>query len=263
MPPKSFINIKKKEVDTTIILKDIQPEQLDKDFNIKELIVNKQQSSSTTTTSANTFITKKPRVSKKNAALSESKNNEVVNITSQLENLGLIKEQKKFEPTMIKTSDLSCKNGPKIILSFNKESLDSENCIHLHCWWCRHSIPPEYQVLGCPLRYSDDIFNCEGSFCSFNCIKAYIEDKNHYNMKYRESVALTLLYYSKIFNQDIIYSTLFPAPHWSLLKVYGGNLEIEEFRNEFQRVQYYGPSGSLIRDITKPLKTAFTFVERK
>ncbi len=30
MPPKNFINIKKKEIDTTIILKDIDPEQLER-----------------------------------------------------------------------------------------------------------------------------------------------------------------------------------------------------------------------------------------
>ena len=92
MPPKNFINIKKKETDTTIILKDIDHEQLEKDYNIKEHIVNKQQVTNTTS-----FITKKTRVSKKQASiLSEGKNNDST-ITSQLENLGLIKEQKKLK----------------------------------------------------------------------------------------------------------------------------------------------------------------------
>ncbi len=260
MPPKNFLTAKKKEIDTTILLEDIDTEALDKDYNIKEYLLSKQNNNTVNGTNASSFITKKTRVSKKNA---ESKNNEGNTITAQLENLGLTKEQKKFEPTMIKVSDIASKNGPKMILNFNKQVLNIEECSNLNCWWCRYPITNEYQILGCPLRYIDEVFHCEGSFCSFNCIKAYIEDKNHYNMKYRESISLTLLYYSQVFNKEIMYSNLVTAPHWSLLKNYGGNLEIEEFRNEFQRIQYYGPSGSLIRDITKPLKTAFTFIERK
>jgi hypothetical protein len=255
MPPKSFFNIKKKDIDTSIVIKDIDPDALDKDYNIKEYLTSKQSNS-------NSFISSKKttRYNKKNT---DSKALENPTIDIQLENLGLTKEQKKYEPTVAKVADISTKNGPKIVLNFNKSSLNNEECSNLHCWWCRYSIPNDVQVLGCPLRFAEETFICEGSFCSFNCIKAYIEDKNHYNMKYRESISLTILYYSKIFNLTISYSNIFTAPHWSLLKNYGGNLSIEEFRNEFQRIEYYGPTGSLIRDITKPLKNAFTFVERK
>jgi len=262
MPPKSFFKIKKKDVETSIILKDIDQEELEKNYNIKEYLASKQNTSNQNT---NSFLApKKTRVYKKNTDTNKGTNpSENITIETQLENFGLTNEQKKYEPTIAKTADISTKNGPKIILSFNKQSLNQDECSNLHCWWCRYSIPSEFQILGCPLRHIDEVFYCEGSFCSFNCIKAYIEDKNHYNMKYRDSSSLTLLYYSKIFNVNIIYSNIFTAPHWSLLKNYGGNMDIEEFRNEFQRIQYYGPTGSLIRDITKPLKTAFTFVERK
>ena len=244
MTSKSFLTFKKKDIDTSILLKDINIETLDKEYNIQENIPIKNIS----------FINKKTK---------SKKNDDTLNINLQLENSGLVKEQKKFEPTISKINDSTVKNGPKVSISFNKNTISSDQCINLNCWWCRHPIPQDIQVLGCPLHFVNNIFQCEGAFCSFNCIKSYIEDKHHYNMKYRESISLTLLYYSKVFNKDIIYSTLFNAPHWTLLSIYGGNLSIEEFRNEFQKIEYYGPVGCLVRDITKSLKTAFTFIERQ
>jgi hypothetical protein len=253
MPPKSFFNPKKKEHNTTIILPDIDPVQIDKDYNIKEYVENLNSKSP----EQSTFITKKPKAKKTN----EKK--EDITLANQLENMGVVNELKKYEPTVfLKNSDIITKNGPKMMLAFKKSVLDSIECQNLNCWWCRNSIPVEYQTLGCPLKYSNETFYCEGSFCSFNCIKAYIEDLNHYQLKYRDSMSLLLLYYSKIFNSNILYTEIYSAPHWSLLKEYGGSLDINDFRNEFQRIQYYGPSGSLIRDISKPVKTAFTFTER-
>jgi len=285
MPPKSFLSIKKKSVDTTIILKDINPSQLNKDYNIIEPSMKEESIQPST----NSFVTKKPRAKKTKAdspstekllsdnlsteKLSSDKptNEKIKNdkntsdfekISHQLGNVGLVKEQKKFEPTISKIGDNATKNGPKMCLNFNNQLLSSDNYSNLNCWWCRNLIPSDTQIIGCPLKYSNEIFTCEGCFCSFNCVKAYIEDINHFNIKYRESIGLLTLLYSKTFSQDILYTTIYPAPHWSLLKEYGGSLSIEQFRNEFQRIKYYGPSGLVIRDITKYMKSAFTFTER-
>jgi hypothetical protein len=293
MPPKSFMTAKKKTVNTTIVLKEIDPSQLIKDYNIPEKIekiessINDNNSflpkkirnrklkeaSSNTNDDTNKTDNKtdvkieKPKSEKVKSEKTKSDKSKVEKsdfekLSHQLENVGLVKEQKKFEPTISKIGDPATKNGPKMCLNFNKQTLSNETNIDLNCWWCRNTIPSDFQIIGCPLKYTNESFICEGCFCSFNCVKAYIEDINHFNIKYRESIGLLTLLYSKTFNQDILYSTIYPAPHWSLLKEYGGNLTIEQFRNEFQRVKYYGPSGSLIRDISKCTKTAFTFTER-
>jgi len=256
MPPKKFLTAKKKEVDTTIILKDINTEKLVSDYNLKQLESEPKQQEFVPQDDkkVSSFLPKKVSKSKKNNQTAVEQSG-MQQITNQLETAGMIKEQKKFEPTIPKVSDLSSRNGPKIICNF-------QSTANLNCWWCRHKIPQDIQVLGCPIKYMNDTFICEGAFCSFNCMKAYIEDINNCNVKYRESIGLILLMYSKCFYTNINYSTISCAPHWSLLQEYGGSLTIDQFQNEFQRIQYYGPSGSLFRDITKTYKTAYTYTER-
>lgn len=254
MPPKKFLNTKKKEADTTIVLKNIQTDQLIQDFNLKQLEPT-QTSNTQEEKVVSSFLPKKTYKTKKQTVELNGTDNSHQQITNKLEHANMIKEQKKFEPTIPKLSDLSSKNGPKIVCNLQTTS-------NLHCWWCRHKIASDVQVLGCPIKYANEIFTCEGAFCSFNCIKGFVEDINNCNVKYRESIGLILLMYSKCFHTQIAYSTISCAPHWSLLSEYGGNMSIEQFQNEFQRIQYYGPSGSLFRDITKTSKNAYTFTER-
>lgn len=255
MPPKKFLNTKKKEADTTIVLKNIQTDQLIQDFNLKSLSSPETEKQVQEEKIVSSFLPKKTYKSKKQPVETNPDESTHKQIANKLEHAGMMKEQKKFEPTIPKLSDLSSKNGPKIVCNFVSTS-------NLHCWWCRHKISSDVQVLGCPIKYANDMFTCEGAFCSFNCMKAFIEDINNCNVKYRESTGLILLMYSKCFHTQISYSTISCAPHWSLLSDYGGNMSIEQFQHEFQRIQYYGPSGSLFRDITKINKNAYTFTER-
>jgi len=257
MPPKKFLTAKKKEIDTSIVLKDINTEKLIDDFNLKQ-VVEHSSDSPQEEKKVSSFLPKKTgRSSKKNnpSTTQQEQQSGLQQITNQLEHSGLIKEQKKYEPTIPKVSDLSSRNGPKIICNLQSQT-------NIHCWWCRHKISQDIQILGCPIKYSNEVFTCEGAFCSFNCMKAYVEDINNCNVKYRESIGLIILMYSKCFYTTINYTTISCAPHWSLLQEYGGNMTIDQFQNEFQRIQYYGPSGSLFRDITKIYKTAYTFTER-
>ena len=83
-----------------------------------------------------------------------------------------------------------------------------------------------------PLNY----YVTDGIFCSFNCCKAFIlSNKN--NPLYEQSEFLLNQIYQSLFaiegNFDIK-----PAPHWKLLEAYGGFLSIEEFRNNFYKIEY-------------------------
>ncbi len=84
----------------------------------------------------------------------------------------------------------------------------------------------------------EEFFIMDGIFCSFNCCLAYIEDSYTENI-YKDSSSLLYCLYQKIFEganiEDVI---LKPAPHWRLLRSYGGNMSIEEFRKSFKTVEY-------------------------
>jgi hypothetical protein len=70
----------------------------------------------------------------------------------------------------------------------------------------------------------------DGIFCSFNCVLAFIKENNT-NVLYKESLYLLKCLYNSLYQENI--KKLTPAPHWRLLKDFGGNLTIEEFRSFF------------------------------
>jgi len=94
------------------------------------------------------------------------------------------------------------------------------------CWWCRSCF--NTPSLELPEDYYNDTFFCIGHFCSFNCMKKYNLELNDHLIWKRDS--LINLFYYKIHKT---YKEITPAPHWMILKEYGGCLTIEEFRNNF------------------------------
>ena len=83
---------------------------------------------------------------------------------------------------------------------------------------------------------NDEYFLTDGVFCSFNCCISFINEMKSYNSLYEQSKGLLLSLYSSLFETDE--PIIHPAPHWRLLKSYGGYLTIEEFRNSFDKVEY-------------------------
>lgn len=122
--------------------------------------------------------------------------------------------------------------------SLNFEITDQHKNIHRsilfnfeisHCWWCRHSHKNSIHI-GCPIKYDKDK-NCyitDGSFCSFECAKAYLCNViSTQESNYKDSPML-LINYAK----DLGYTEqIIPALSWKLLKTFGGPMTIEEFRN--------------------------------
>lgn len=75
----------------------------------------------------------------------------------------------------------------------------------------------------------------DGIFCSFNCCYAYILS-NKLNPLYKNSTMyLKKLYYEMFKDSEC---KLNPAPDWRLLKEYGGELSIEDFRKNFYKIDY-------------------------
>jgi len=92
-------------------------------------------------------------------------------------------------------------------------------------------------------------YNVDGIFCSFNCCKAWILDNKH-NSIYDNSDKLLVHMYNQIFDQKI--KNITPADDWKLLKNKGGGiLDIETFRNNFNKVtyEYHGHIKNLQKNI--------------
>ena len=114
------------------------------------------------------------------------------------------------------------------------------------CWNCRHTIPHDWHPLGIPIKMLPQApipsFECEGVFCSFNCIVSYLNE--HHDYRYKDSSMLLLMMYRKIFAKSTIskafhkITSILPAPSWKLLKEYGGHMTIEEYRKSLQQVDY-------------------------
>jgi hypothetical protein len=80
-----------------------------------------------------------------------------------------------------------------------------------------------------------ECFETDGIFCSFNCCKSFIMD-NRKNPLYSQSISLLLKLYEHIHGTRSV--TIHSAPHWKMLKEFGGNLTISEFRNSFMKLNY-------------------------
>jgi hypothetical protein len=91
------------------------------------------------------------------------------------------------------------------------------------CWWDKHyfNTPP----VEMPVSYFNGIFNCEGKFCSWECMMAYNISINDENVAKRTS--LIYMMYKKTYNS---YRIIKPASSWKVLIDFGGIISIEEFR---------------------------------
>lgn len=150
------------------------------------------------------------------------------------------------------------------------------------CFWDRHPIGGEVSAIGCPIKYvpsavykayfseinkekfmvkqsvlefpkieeiakeKNDYYETDGVFCSFECCLAFIIDNKKKNNMYSESELLLNRIAGKKIN---------PAPSWRLLKVYGGHLDIKEFRDSTKNTEYQDMG--IYKGIFKPVAHAF------
>lgn len=103
------------------------------------------------------------------------------------------------------------------------------------CHWCKHACP--YSPIGCPIKYSEkskEHYLVDGIFCSFNCCLSHINDNSHKSL-YDNSIFLLHKMYKDLNSKEI---QINPASDWRLLKIFGGHLTIDEFRNNFKTYSY-------------------------
>ena len=123
----------------------------------------------------------------------------------------------------------------KQINSFNTELLKSvldkvvgdRYSTHTCCFWCCHKFP--WSPVHLPISYDayKNLYTCEGHFCSPECALAHIYADNRISdsTKWNRHSLLCHLY-SDLYKDR----TLSPAPPKSLLRMFGGPLDIEQYR---------------------------------
>ena len=80
--------------------------------------------------------------------------------------------------------------------------------------------------MGIPIKYLNNIFYCSGSFCSLECATAYNFECNQMNINVWESYNLINLMSKKLNYKNSVKC----APRKQTLKLFGGSMDIEEFR---------------------------------
>jgi hypothetical protein len=93
------------------------------------------------------------------------------------------------------------------------------------CWNCCHNF--HNVVHGLPINYNNDVFHTIGDFCSVECMSRYAVDNMHDDIY--EILPLINLYNNKINNCN---KKVKLAPNKLLLNIFGGNMSIDEYRND-------------------------------
>jgi hypothetical protein len=120
-------------------------------------------------------------------------------------------------------------NGYTIVLESFRNDWDISTPIA--CWNCCHQF--ETTPLGIPIGYSknSDMFRTNGIFCSFSCILRYTYDRHI--TKYRHNI----IYMHKCLTGSKLNPE--PAPPVCTLKIFGGSLDIDEYRKSFENNKLY------------------------
>lgn len=171
-----------------------------------------------------------------NINIQEHNNMEINNFTNNIKSE--IKEIKQdnnlIENNSEKAWQIDEKNNNKVLkknlrnilyefMDSNKEKVWPDKT-NISCWWCCH----KFDNVPCSLPYSykKEKFYVRGVFCTFNCAASYnfsLNDDNVY-----ERYSLLNLMYKKLYYRKFIKINL--SPPRESLKLFGGYLSIEEFR---------------------------------
>lgn len=140
------------------------------------------------------------------------------------------------------------KSKVKTILKDFTNNKDWNSNTSYHCYWCCHKC--DNITLGIPIKMKDGLFYVNGCFCSFECMTAHNFDSVDNIHNVWETYNLINLMAKKFEYKNIIY----PAPPRKCLQMFGGFMDINEFRN-------YNNTSKIININTYPVVTVVDQVE--
>ena len=130
-------------------------------------------------------------------------------------------------------SHIASNNGLKVInllKDFEEKNKVNEwpSNTSICCYWCCHKF--ENPPFGIPVNYSNSKFDVFGCFCSLECAAAY-------NFKMQDNIDEMWERYNLInllcrrLNKGVLVK---PAPNRLVLKMFGGYMDIDEFRSSYK-----------------------------
>lgn len=124
----------------------------------------------------------------------------------------------------------------------------------VYCFWCAH--PFTCSPVGIPVKHSKDKFYCVGNFCSFSCAASYNYELNDSNTNIWERFNLLNLMAMKC---EAEYPVKCAKPR-TMLKIFGGKLDIDTYRKENSKTVYLVHSYPMIAisDQIEELSETFT-----
>ena len=127
--------------------------------------------------------------------------------------------------------DNNCKNKVNQILipfkNSNKIGVWPER-INIYCWHCCH--PFKNKPVSIPMYIKKSTFYVYGVFCSYNCGAAYNLNSNDSNKTIKHEL---LCHMYNILFKDKNFIDICPAPPKEILQIFGGNVTIDNYRNNF------------------------------
>lgn len=158
-------------------------------------------------------------------------NNELVSLNMNLSNTSRSQNQKKHEQdeNEIDNEESQDFKVVKLLKDFEDKNKHKEWPIstNISCYWCCHKF--FNAPFGIPVKYNDEKFHVFGCFCSLECGLAYnLSMKDQIDEMWERCNLLNFLCRKTNYNK---HGYVKPAPPRLSLKMFGGYLSIEEFRN--------------------------------
>jgi hypothetical protein len=131
----------------------------------------------------------------------------------------------------------------------DKISRDSCYSEHTACFWCCHTFESQSFVLPISFDAYQNVYSCEGNFCSPECALAslYADASISDSSRWNRHAMLNYLY-SELYKDG---KELSPAPPRSLLRLFGGHLDIDQYR------EYVSSTNDLIMSELPPIRVVF------
>lgn len=116
------------------------------------------------------------------------------------------------------------------------------------CFWCCHTFGWTNIVLPTSYDAYKNVYTCEGYFCSPECALAYNYAESHISdsIKWNRHALLGFLYHEMYHDR-----LLSPAPPRTLLRMFGGPLDIEQYRD------YLTTDNNIVLSASTPIRLIF------
>ena len=146
-----------------------------------------------------------------------------------IENVNQIPQEQSI--TRQPKTDIRLKNR-RVYTSMQKFLNEWPTSTDVCCFWCCHQFTNSPCAI--PERYINNVFKVDGCFCSFNCAAAYLfsTEITNYSMWEKYSCLNLLM---KTVNHNCYAKSIRPAPPREALKMFGGYMTIDEFRQNFTK----------------------------